>query len=145
MYYIKLISLIVSLVFIFGTVLMIFKVLKLKKAKNPCLESKERVLKTIEKHLKPNLIDADNVQKKLILIQAFDCFITHAKKIGFRGSIAQEILNNILPKYVSNIEKIKEDYLFLIESVSSDNQISNQEAEEIIQEIETALKDLYDI
>ncbi|MDD4122820.1 MAG: hypothetical protein PHO23_00925 [Candidatus Pacebacteria bacterium] len=65
--------------------------------------------------------------------------------MGFKGKSAQEILNNILLKYVPNIEKIKESYLLLIEAVSSGVDISPEHANQILTDIENAISFLYEI
>ena len=145
MYYIKLISLILSFFFILGTIVLIFKVLKLKKQTNVCSQSKEKAIKTINNLKNKINEDTNDIQRKLVLIQGFDCLISHAKKMGFKGKTAQEILNNILSKYVPNIEKLKENYLLLIEAVSSNTSISQDESIQILTELENAINSLYDM
>jgi hypothetical protein len=145
MYYIKLISLILSFFFILGTIVLIFRVLKLKKQTNVCSQSKEKAIKTINNLKNKINEDTNDIQRKLVLIQGFDCLISHAKKMGFKGKTAQEILNNILSKYVPNIEKLKENYLLLIEAVSSNTSISQDESIQILTELENAINSLYDM
>jgi hypothetical protein len=145
MYYIKLISLILSFFFLLGTIVLIFRVLKLKKQNNVCSQSKEKAIKTIHNLQNKLNTDINDIQRKLILIQGFDCLISHAKKMGFKGKTAQEILNNILSKYVPNIEKLKENYLVLIESVSSNISISQEGSNQILTELKNAINFLYDM